>query len=324
MPLQALGIEIRSTTRPAETREILEGSGFDLVILDPSDPASSQGELKGVDRARRESGTPVLLVADPSDPIPAVVAGRALRGGPWDLVHRDAPPEEILLRSERLVEHARALRELEQARYQASHDDRTGLLRPGPFDERLREHVSAAQRHRLELALVLVDLDRFGAINKEFDHTVGDEIITRVGSVIRMSLRAEDVGARLGGDEFALILPYTQRVDAARVVSRLVARFRALSGPPPRGFEARGDGPAGSIKVSASLGFETYDGAHVEDAETLRHHAERALHEAKARGGNQGVYYRNLDFVVSSDDGQGPGDAAKGTDTEEASQAEGA
>ena len=83
---------------------------------------------------------------------------------------------------------------------------------------------------------MLIDLDRFGEVNKRFDHTVGDELIARSGSVIRMILRTEDVGARLGGDEFAIVLPYTERVDAARVVTRLAARLRALSGPPHGAF----------------------------------------------------------------------------------------
>jgi GGDEF domain-containing protein len=65
------------------------------------------------------------------------------------------------------------------------------------------------------MALVLVDLDAFGRVNKDFDHTVGDRLIERVGAAIRSALRAEDVAGRLGGDEFGAILPYTGRIDAA-------------------------------------------------------------------------------------------------------------
>lgn len=280
--LPAAGQSEDSPTLKALTRLLDEDSGLDL-------------------RAPR-SVPPILVVADPDDPIPAVVAGRCLLdGAAWDIVRRDAPPEELLLRAEHLIAQAESSAELSRVRYQASHDDRTGLLRPGPFDERLRAHFSAAGRHRLELALVLVDLDRFGEVNKRYDHTVGDDLIARAGSVIRMSLRAEDVGARIGGDEFALILPYTQKVAAARVVSRLTGRFRALSGPPPRHFhgpstgESPMPGEAASIAVSASLGFETFDGSDMDTPDELRRRAEKALNTAKARGGNQGVYYRNID-----------------------------
>ena len=292
-PLEALGVEFVVVESKEAAESALQDGPFDVVVVDAR--AFGKGGARPWSRDRSAQGTPVLLVADPDDPIPAVVAGRALRGSLWDLVHRDAPPEEILLRVERIMDQSQMLEDLDRARYHASHDDRTGLLRPQRFDARLREHFSAAQRHRLEMALVLVDLDHFGQVNKEYDHTVGDELIARAGSVIRMSLRTEDVGARIGGDEFALILPYTQRVDAARVVTRFLGRFRALSGPPPRRYNGRKGGfGQGTIAVSASIGFETFDGTDMRSPEELRHRAERALRMAKERGGNQGVYYRSL------------------------------
>ena len=297
-PLEALGVEIVAVSSAAEARKRLEDEVFDVLVVDAKTFGDAkmfgQGQLRAPQGAPKRRTTAVLLVADPADPIPAVVAGRALKGSVWDLVHRDAPPEELLLRTDHLIEESRVREDLERARYHASHDDRTGLLRPARFEARLREHFSAAQRHRLELALVLVDMDDFGQVNKRYDHMVGDELIMRAGSVIRMSLRTEDVGARIGGDEFALILPYTQRVDAARVVSRLAGRFRALSGPAPHRSPAAGDADRAVISVSASIGFETFDGSDLGSPEELRQHAEMALRAAKERGGSQGVYFRSL------------------------------
>lgn len=311
-PLEALGVHVVTASSLEEAASQLELHRVDVLVVDPSTVGAPANGLQGRSvlklkalRRRLDEGSapakgsdlpPILVVADPQDPIPAVVAGRMLlESRAWDIARRDATPEELLLRTEHLVAQARSAEELEQVRYQASHDDRTGLLRPSTFDERLRAHFSAAQRHRLELALVLVDMDNFGEVNKRYDHTVGDSLIAKAGSVIRMSLREEDVGARIGGDEFALILPYTQRVAAARVVSRLAGRFRALSGPAPRSFGEKGE----SITVSASLGFETFDGSDIENHEELRRRAERALGAAKARGGDQGVYFRNLEAEAS-------------------------
>ena len=298
-PLEALGVEILVVHSLKAAEAALKEHSFDVMVIEAR--AVGKGGPRPWNSEDGARATPVLLVADPDDPIPAVVAGRALRGSLWDLVHRDAPPEEVLLRVERIMDQFQLLEDLDQARYHASHDDRTGLLRPLRFDARLREHFSAAQRHRLEMALVLIDLDGFGLVNKCYDHTVGDELIARAGSVIRMSLRTEDVGARIGGDEFALILPYTQRVDAARVVTRFLGRFRALSGPPPQRYRGHAEECAtGSIAVSASIGFETYNGADLHSPEELRHRAERALRTAKERGGNQGVYHRSL---IDQDEG---------------------
>lgn len=284
-PLASVGFRLDETESVAATRERLSRGLPGLVVLDPL-ARGGVVELEDLSQVLSNRGVPVLLVADPAEPVLAVLAARSLGDGPWDLIYRNAPLEEYLLRIERLRRQAEGLSELDEMRFQAVHDDRTELLRPVPFLKRLREHFSASQRHRLDLALVLLDLDRFGRVNKEFDHTIGDCVIDRVGTCIRETLREEDVGGRLGGDEFAIVLPYTRRVDAARVVHRLRDQIRAITGPM--------DGSGRIVSVSASIGFETADGTDLESVEALRRHAELALKGAKEMGGNRAVYYRSL------------------------------
>jgi len=256
----------------------------DVILCDPLTRTGSE-ELEALDLARGE--VPILMLCERDDRGAPLRMARALSAGAFDLVFRDAPDEELEQRLERLLDQARILREMGELRHSASHDDRTDLLRPKAFQARLVEHFAATQRHEnLELALALIDLDKFGAINKRHDHTVGDLLITRVGEVIRRSLRTEDVAGRLGGDEFAVLLPYTGKINAARVVSRLRAEIAKLSG--------RIEGAREDVPVSASIGFETFDGKDLDTLETLRRHAETALRAAKRGGGDQGVYYRNL------------------------------
>ncbi len=246
-------------------------------------------ELSALEHARTGGGgpaIPLLVIAPDHDEEAALRADRLLGAGLWDLVSEGTRVEEIGLRLRRLVELAHQELEMKELRHRASHDDRTDLLRPKSFENRLVEHFSAAQRHKHEMALVLIDLDRFGAINKEHDHTVGDRLIGSVGEVIRQALRVEDVAGRLGGDEFAVILPYTKKIDAAGVVKRLAEAIKQLSGTPP--------GAKGPIDVSASIGFETFDGSDIDTVKSLRGHAERALRVAKVNGGNQGVYFRSI------------------------------
>ncbi len=281
------GLVVTTCDSVTATRAALSRDVHHLVVLDPLAPGGAT-EVELVARTGPHAPRPVLLITDPGPP-PLAATTRALRTVPFDLVRRDAPVEELLLRIERLGDHAAVRSELQRVRYEAHHDDRTGLLRPGPFQQRMREHFSAAQRHGLALALVLIDLDRFGRVNKDFDHTVGDELIARAGSVILRCLRAEDVGARIGGDEFAVVLPYTQPIDAARVVQRLLGELHGLSGPMPRP-----SGAAATLAVSGSIGFESFDGRDLESPEVMRRHAEAALREAKRRGGNNAVYYRSL------------------------------
>jgi diguanylate cyclase (GGDEF)-like protein len=280
------GYRVVVTAQLRDTHRELARTHPALVVIDPL-AAGGRAELDEIRRASEgDASTPVLVVADPLDARSAARALEHLKPAPCDLVYRSAPIEEFVARIEALLGRAEHARETEDLRHRALHDDRTDLLRPAAFQQRLSEHFSAAQRHRFELALVLIDLDEFGLVNKRFDHTVGDLVIANVGEVIRRTLRAEDVAGRIGGDEFAALLPYTGRIDAAHVVRRLRDAIGALSGSI--------SGPAGSFDVGASLGFETFDGSDLDTVETLRLHAEIALREAKRGGGHRAVYYRSL------------------------------
>ena len=267
-----------------QSLSLLDSEPPDLVLLDPL-TKSGTVELGAIEGARGETvPTPVLVLVDEDYAIAAQRIERTLPSGAWDLLNRSAPPEELALRVRRLLEQREMAREMRDLRHRASHDDRTDLLRPNTFQARLQEHFSAAQRHKHDLALVLIDLDKFGAINKLHDHTVGDLLIERVGDAIRRTLRVEDVAGRLGGDEFAVLLPYTAKISAAQVVNRLRQEIARLTG--------KVEGAASEIVVSASLGFETFDGNDLDRVETLRRHAELALRKAKLAGGNRGVYFR--------------------------------
>jgi len=277
---------IQSTPDPRSTRAALRDGRFDLIVLHPLAEGGS-AELAEIENLRGEAPPiPLLLVVEPGDARPAIAATRALERGAFDLVHRDASSEEVALRIGRLIEDARSEAEVEELRHRALHDDRTDLLRPAAFEQRLAEHFSAAERHRLPMAFVMIDLDGFGRVNKEYDHVVGDRVIARVGAAIRVALRAEDVAGRMGGDEFAVVLPYTGRIDAAHAVRRLRDEIRAQS--------QLVEGVAPGFRIRASLGFETFDGSNLASFAEMRAHAEAALQEAKRRGGDRGVYYRSL------------------------------
>jgi len=262
--------------------ERLAGTTPDALVLDPLVEGGA-AEIEALDRAGAEP-VPLLLFADPSHIEEAAAVWSSISGRVVDIAHRDAAPLEIMVRLERLADACATRAELRELRHRAIYDDRTELLRPEAFGRRLVEHWSAAERHRHQLALVIADLDRFGRINKVYDHTLGDSVLTHVGEAIRSALRIEDVAGRLGGDEFGFVLPYTERADAEHVVERLRERIRSVSTK----FSDLG------LEISVSLGFETFDGRDMPSILDLRSHAESALREAKRLGGNRAVYYRSL------------------------------
>lgn len=262
----------------------LEHEPFDLVVLDPFVEGGARENAEIAQRAGPACAR--LLVCGPDAHAAALAVLRAETTPLFDVVRRDADADELALRCERLLLLATERARLGELEHRASHDARTDLLRPDVFERRVEECVSAAQRHHFDFALIIVDLDDFGRVNKTWDHTTGDLVITKVGEAIRRNLRQEDVAGRLGGDEFGIVLPYTGKIETAHAVRRLRDEIKRLT----PALQARAPG----IEISASLGFETSDGADIDSAEVLRQHAEQALREAKRLGGGCAVYYRSL------------------------------
>lgn len=285
--LSEAGFEVEVSASLRRTLERIAARSELVLLVDPVADAGA-AELAALAQALALEPGGALLVVVPDESLEPELVALAHRDltFPLDFVRRSAGDAELVLRVHLLEQRARAAAEIVELRHRATHDDRTDLLRPQAFEDQFRQAFSAAQRHRLDLGLLLIDLDDFGKVNKLYDHTVGDEVIARVGATIRRALRTEDVAARLGGDEFCVLLPYTRKVDAARVVQRLLEQI------PETTLQIPCSPP---LRVTASLGFETFDGRDLASADELRQHAEEALHEAKRSGGDRGIYFRSLD-----------------------------
>lgn len=282
----APGYRVQRSASLRQTLEILASEGPAVIALRPL-AARGMAEIHALERVRAGSRPiPLLLLLEPAALDGALSLVDSLGVGPWEIASDRSSPGELALRLGRLARENELQGGLRELAHRASHDDRTELLRPLAFEERLREHFSAAQRHGMEIALVLIDMDAFGRINKDHDHTTGDQVLSGVGAAIRSKLRAEDVAGRIGGDEFAVLLPYTGKLNAALVASRIRMGIAALT--------QAGEGGRPPIAVSASIGFETFDGTDLGTLAELRAHAERALRAAKERGGNQLVYFRSM------------------------------
>ncbi|MCX7912046.1 MAG: diguanylate cyclase [Dehalococcoidales bacterium] len=151
-------------------------------------------------------------------------------------------------------------------------DGMTGLYNHRAFQEKLAKQVELASVSGGNFSLLLIDLDSFKTYNDVYGHMLGDEILKEVGTLIRSSIRATDIGARYGGDEFAVILPGADATGAATVAERIRARL-ALA------MEQKG------IMLTCSIGVATWrtDGI---SREMLIQAADKALYAAKAAGKN--------------------------------------
>jgi diguanylate cyclase (GGDEF)-like protein/PAS domain S-box-containing protein len=165
--------------------------------------------------------------------------------------------------------------------YMAHHDALTGLPNRLLLFARIQEEISTARANGGKFALLLLDLDRFKAVNDGFGHPVGDWLLQEIAGRLTENCRAEDMVARLGGDEFAILhVNRNLSFDPARLADRVV---RAVTAPiVHKGYP---------LYVTASLGLTIFptDG---HDTETLQRNADLAMYQAKAEGKNTYRFFR--------------------------------
>jgi len=166
-----------------------------------------------------------------------------------------------------------AIRELlelrKQREYQLFHDLLTGLPNRALLIERLQQQLLRQPRTGESVAVLVMDLTDFKAVNDSLGHDVGDNLLRQVGPRLAASLRAADTIARLGGDEFAILLPGTDETGAARVAQKMLAALE-------QAFPLEGE----ALDIGASVGVAVAP-AHATQAEQLLSRADVAMYAAK-------------------------------------------
>jgi diguanylate cyclase len=155
-------------------------------------------------------------------------------------------------------------------RHQATHDALTGLPNRTLLFDALEKATDAARSDRINLALMLMDLDRFKEVNDTFGHQFGDALLKQVAFRVQNQLHDRDVVARLGGDEFAIVLPDVTDANTAAATARRI--LNTLEQP----FVIEGQ----VLDVGASIGIALFP-EHGSDARTLLRRADVAMYTAK-------------------------------------------
>ncbi|HTU32019.1 MAG TPA: EAL domain-containing protein [Solirubrobacteraceae bacterium] len=184
---------------------------------------------------------------------------------------------------EDVTEHRRAQEELvrqaELNQHMALHDPLTGLPNRVLFGERIEQAIRHARRNGDQLAVVLMDLDRFKEVNDSLGHPAGDELLVAVAERVRGAIRDSDTLARLGGDEFGLLLP---ELRSMADVEPVLARVRSALEVPITVHTL-------PLAVEASIGVAVWP-AHGENAQILIQHADVAMYEAKRESSGARFY----------------------------------
>ncbi|MBK5299614.1 MULTISPECIES: putative bifunctional diguanylate cyclase/phosphodiesterase [Gammaproteobacteria] len=165
---------------------------------------------------------------------------------------------------------------LQSLQWRVGHDVLTGLPNRAFLSDLLDQALEFSRHENIPLAVCMLDLDGFKAVNDGYGHASGDMLLVEVAKRLRDIVRGEDVVARLAGDEFVLVLRYVRDLQELRAALNRV--LGAISAP----YTLHGK----DINVFASIGVTLFPHDN-EDAETLLRHADQAMYVAKQSGRNR-------------------------------------
>jgi len=158
-------------------------------------------------------------------------------------------------------------------------DPLTGMLNRRAFMDHAEQELAFAQRNRLPLSVIMLDVDHFKAINDKHGHLVGDLVLINLVRQLARRLRAQDIIGRYGGEEFCILLPGTGDAGAHAAAESLRQVIESTT-------------LAEDISVTVSLGLSVYAPSpeHRDiDFSALIEDADRALYQAKREGRNRTI-----------------------------------
>ncbi|HEU0199109.1 MAG TPA: EAL domain-containing protein, partial [Burkholderiaceae bacterium] len=159
----------------------------------------------------------------------------------------------------------------------------TGLPNRAAFNAKLARRLRRAAAAGATVTVMMMDLDRFKAINDTLGHVAGDDTLRQVGARLQILLRDADTVARLGGDEFGILLGDCPSDTAVEVARRILQALRV-----PLQFEGQ------PIDVGTSIGIARYP-EHGDDDVALLRRADLAMYAAKRSHSGYALYEAHLD-----------------------------
>ncbi len=172
----------------------------------------------------------------------------------------------------------------DKIRHLAHHDPLTGLPNRFSLHERLDQAIAFARRFDKRLAVMLIDLDHFKAINDTLGHNVGDQLLIQVATRLQRCVRDSDIVSRLGGDEFVVVLSGIEgTADAVDIAGKIVANVAE-----PYTLATK------QLHTTPSIGICFYPEDATEIGDLIKN-ADIAMYHAKAMGrGNYQLYTEKL------------------------------
>jgi diguanylate cyclase (GGDEF)-like protein len=254
----------------------------DLIISDYMLPVGSGLDVVRTAREIGAYGIPVIMLTGTGDESLAV---QALKAGAIDYLTKDTNETKNLPRIiERVFREWANIEERkkteEQLKYRSAHDTLTDLYNRAYFMDKLKVYDAAKS---YPLSIVVGDIDNFKAINDNFGHPTGDEILKYFAYILKKHARSDDIVARMGGDEFAVIVPKADEkvvIAFCNAIQRDCKQFDATNLPGER-TQIRDTPGRVELKLRVSLGFATQQGQFGLIEHAMRE-ADRRMYDAKS------------------------------------------
>jgi diguanylate cyclase (GGDEF)-like protein len=271
------GYDVVVASDGLEAAQILNGEGAPkLAVLDWMMPGLDGVQLCRQLRQVKEDHYTYIILLTAKHSQADVVEG--LEAGADDYITKPFDPQELRVRLrtgkrilcllDQLTTARETLREL------AARDPLTSVWNHNSIIDLLGNELHRAERQGASVGVILVDLDRFKAINDTYGHLAGDEVLREVAQFLTHSIRPYDAVGRLGGEEFLIVMPGCDEINAVSHAERLRAGLNRIAV----------NTLSGSINVTGSFGATVVGPESRVDAQTAIRIADAAMYEAKNAG----------------------------------------
>ncbi len=269
-------------TEPADAVFQVTGANYELALvsmaLDDFDPLRVCSQVRTVDHSRN---LPIILMADAADK-PRVV--RALDLGVNDFISRPVDRNELMARVRTQIRRHRYAMELRESVNNtmalAVTDELTGLYNRRYFDRHLNVMLAKAHEQDRDMALMILDIDHFKAVNDNHGHDIGDAVLREFAARLKRNIRGVDLACRFGGEEFVVLMPDTDTAQAEAVAERVRQAMAEKT------FDV---GAARALSVTVSVGVSIRESL-ADTPEGLIKRADVALYRAKREGRNRVIF----------------------------------
>jgi two-component system cell cycle response regulator len=274
--------EVDVLPRPSEAVPQLMAKEYELAIVSMAlgdfDPLRVCSQMRTLENCRN---LPILLVAEEVDR-PRIVRGLDL--GVNDFIMRPVERNELAARVRTQIRRFRYAVELRESVNHtlalAVTDELTGLYNRRYFERHLAIMLSKAREQDRDMAVMLIDMDFFKAVNDNHGHDIGDAVLREFALRLRRNIRGVDLACRFGGEEFVVLMPDTDYRQAQGVAERV--RMAVAE----RLFDVgRNRGLSVTVSVGVALNERPDD-----TPDALLKRADIALYRAKREGRNRVVF----------------------------------